>query len=393
MEVDLTFADAVLTRCGRKPEAVIPVLQEIQEHYGYLPEPVLQHVCAQSDITAAALIGVASFFDMFRFQPVGKHLVRVCRGTACHVAGAERVEDALRRQLRIPADGDTDPDREFTVEQVACLGCCTLAPVVRIDQTTFGHTSAEKVPALLRDCLTREVGEAVATESQPGRGGADAGLHIHVGLGSCCMAKGSDRLFHALQQTAHEVGADVHVKRVGCVGMCHRTPMIEVAGQAPSQFYADLTPAQARELILRHVRPRRFFSRLGRLATRALDGLLLDTADKPQVTRYSMSLRDPGVKAFLRRQVHIATEHFGKLDPLDLEEYLAHDGFAALARCLGVQAPQAGAGTDHAGVPLTPALSPGERENGLRRGIKTDASGSARTPNAAPPLPGGRGPG
>jgi NADH-quinone oxidoreductase subunit F len=393
MDVDLTFADEALASCGRKPEAVIPVLQAIQEHYGYLPEPVLQRVCAQSEITPASLIGVASFFDMFRFQPVGKHLVRVCRGTACHVAGAERVENALRRQLHIPADGDTDPDRQYTVEQVACLGCCTLAPVVRIDQTTFGHTSAEKVPSVMRDFLTRDAGEAVATEAHSRRGDADCGLQIHVGLGSCCMAKGSDRLFHALQQTAHEVGADVHVKRVGCVGMCHRTPMIEVAGKAQSQFYADLTPAQARELVLRHARPRRFFSRVGRLATRALDGLLLDSTDKQQVTRYSMSLRDPGVKAFLSKQVHIATEHFGKLDPLNLEEYLAHDGFAALARCLGVQPPNAGAGNGDASVPLTPALSPGERGNGLQRGSKTDASGTSPAPHAAFPLPKGEGQG
>jgi NADH-quinone oxidoreductase subunit F len=365
--IDVRFADEALARCGCKPEAVIPVLQEIQEHYGYLPEEVLQRVCAQSQITPAALIGVASFFDMFRFEPVGKHIVRVCRGTACHVAGAERLEDALRRQLRIPAGDDTDPDRQFTVEPVACLGCCTLAPVIRFDQTTFGHTSAEKVPGVIRDFLSRKSAEPVATESRC-RSGGDGGLEIHVGLGSCCMAKGSDRLFHALQQSAVEVGAEINVKRVGCVGMCHRTPMIEVAGGGTSQFYADLTPAQARELVLRHVRPRRFFSRISRLATRALDGLLLDSSDKPQVSRYSMSLRDPGVKAFLRKQVHIATEHFGQLDPLNLEEYLGHDGFVALARCLGVQAPKARSVNRDGSPSLIPSRSPAGGEGARRAG-------------------------
>src|SRR5580765_677278 len=134
--IDLNFADEAVKRIGRTPDSVIPVLQAVQEHYGYLPEEVLRHVCATTEITPAAITGVSTFYDMFRHQPVGKHIVRVCRGTACHVTGAERVEDALRRHLHIPAKADTDPDREFTIEPVSCLGCCTLAPVVRIDQNT-----------------------------------------------------------------------------------------------------------------------------------------------------------------------------------------------------------------------------------------------------------------
>ncbi|MCC6823775.1 MAG: NAD(P)H-dependent oxidoreductase subunit E, partial [Verrucomicrobia subdivision 3 bacterium] len=103
MPIDLTIADEAVARVGRKPEALIPILQSLQEHYGYLPEAALRRVCETTEITPAAISGVASFYDMFRMQPTGKHVVRVCRGTACHVAGAERVEDALRRHLHIPA--------------------------------------------------------------------------------------------------------------------------------------------------------------------------------------------------------------------------------------------------------------------------------------------------
>src|SRR5258706_5729106 len=134
MPPDRTFADAAVKRIGRTPDTVIPILQAIQEHYGYLPEEVLRRVCDTTEITPAAITGVSTFYDMFRHQPAGKHIVRVCRGTACHVTGAERVEDALRRQFKIPAGADTDSERQFTIEPVACLGCCTLAPVVRIDQ-------------------------------------------------------------------------------------------------------------------------------------------------------------------------------------------------------------------------------------------------------------------
>jgi NADH-quinone oxidoreductase subunit F len=161
------------------------------------------------------------------------------------------------------------------------------------------------------------------------------------------MAKGSDQLYHALREGARQCGAKVSVKRVGCVGMCHRTPMIEVAlpGRA-SAFYSDLAPAQAGALLRRHFPPRGLLRRAGRFWTRLLDSLLLEEA-APQhgVACFSMSLRDPAVRAFLDHQVHIATEHFGKLDPLDLDDYLAHDGFAALRRCLESDSREGRAGT------------------------------------------------
>lgn len=339
MAVDLTFAEETVRRVGRKPEAVIPILQALQEHYGFLPEEALKCVCEQSDISPAAIAGVASFYDMFRFQPTGKHVIRICRGTACHVAGAERVEEALRRQLNIPPGADTDESRLFTIEEVACLGTCTLAPVVKIGEATFGHTSAERVSDTLREFheLQAESHVVQSTEELRSHSHGDGGAAIHVGLGSCCMAKGSDKLFHALNASAASCGGNVVVKRTGCVGMCHRTPMIEVAeAGGRDTFYADLTAAQARALVQRHFKPRGFVQRASRIWTRVLDGLLLDDhSESAGVTRFSMSKRDPSVRAFLDKQVHIATEHFGRLDPLDLEEYVAHGGFEALKRSLG----------------------------------------------------------
>lgn len=339
--IDLSFADQAVSRIGRTPDTVIPLLQAVQEHYGYLPEPVLEHICRKTEITPSAITGVASFYDMFRRQPVGRHLVRVCRGTACHVTGAERVEDALRRQLGIPAGGDTDPDGEYTIEGVACLGCCTLAPVVRIDQSTFGHVTAEKAPGIIREFHEQTAHGGCGGHNTELVAPQVAGnVTIHVGLGSCCMAKGSDRLYQALQESVKKTGGNVTVKRVGCVGMCHRTPMIEVSGQNGGTFYADLKPGHARSLVQRHFLPRKLTQKLGRVWTRALDALLLDDGEE-NVTRFSMSLRDPSVKAFLGRQVHIATEHFGKLDPLDLDEYVASGGFNALRQTLKDANPEA----------------------------------------------------
>jgi NADH:ubiquinone oxidoreductase subunit F (NADH-binding)/NADH:ubiquinone oxidoreductase subunit E/Pyruvate/2-oxoacid:ferredoxin oxidoreductase delta subunit len=342
MAIDLTYADETVARIGRKPEAVIPILQALQEHYGYLPEEALRRVCERSDITPAAISGVASFYDMFRHEPAGKHMVRVCRGTACHVSGAERIEEELRRRLGIPPGSDTDTERRFTVEQVACLGTCTLAPVVKLDETTLGHVTVDKVVDLVRDAAAMEEAAIAAqsTEEMRPRGGNGDATEIHVGLGSCCMAKGSDQLFHALRESAAATGMNVVVKRVGCVGMCHRTPMIEVAapGKA-SAFYAGLGPAQAGALLQQHFSPPSVWRRATRGWMRLLDGLLLDDRNEERgVQRFSMSKRDLAVRAFLDKQVHIATEHFGKIDPLDLNEYLAHGGFVGLRKCLGVAA-------------------------------------------------------
>jgi len=339
--VDLQMVDALIQRIGRTPDALIPLLQAIQGHFGYLPHAALEHVCRQTEITPAAITGVSTFYDMFRHQPVGKYIIRVCRGTACHVTGAERVDDALRRHLRIPAGDDTDPDRQFTIEPVACLGCCTLAPVVKIGPTTFGHSTAEKVPGILRDFLDRQRSEAAdtrTTEDAPAP--RTAPVQIRVGLGSCCMAKGSDRLFHALEEGARRAGTGVVVKRVGCVGMCHRTPLVEVAQEGrPSRFYAGLGPAEAAALLRRHARPPTLIRRLADRWHDALDQLLVDRADAETIQGCRMDPRAPAPAAFLDPQTHIATEHFGRLDPLDLDEYQAHGGFVALRLCLEQMAP------------------------------------------------------
>jgi NADH:ubiquinone oxidoreductase subunit E len=191
---------------------------------------------------------------MFRHKPAGKHLVRVCRGTACHVNGAERVEDALRRELNLEEGEDTDHAGRFTVEQVACLGCCTLAPVVRIGQSTFGHSTAEKVPGILHD-FSRKGQALTATHIDDERSAGVGRAQITIGLGSCCMAKGSDDLFRALRESVSRSGVNVTVKGVGCVGMCHRTPLIEVTVPGKTRtIYSSLQLTQAQKLVNRHFR-------------------------------------------------------------------------------------------------------------------------------------------
>ena len=335
MAVDLKFVDESVVRYGVSPEAVIPLLQATQEFYGYLPEEAMRRICERTDITPAAIAGVSSFYDMFRHQPAGKHIVRVCRGTACHVTGAERVEDALRRHLKVEAGSDTDPQGKFTIEPVACLGCCTLAPVVRIGESTFGHASTDKAPTIIKDYLQTIELSSISKSTEELRPASSGKAEIKIGLGSCCMAKGSDQLYHALESSIRTTGVDVDVKRVGCVGICHRTPLVEVStpGQK-STFYAGLNAAEAQDIVLRHFRPPGLWQKAAALWSRTLDSLLLE-APEARTTERQMKPQEATVSAFLDRQIHIATEQFGKADPLNLDEYVSHGGFSALAACLG----------------------------------------------------------
>ena len=148
-EIDLSFVDALVAREGRGVETAIPILQAIQTHYGYLPDEALKRVCALTDITPAQIAGVSTFYAQFRRTPAGKHIIKVCHGTACHVSGARHITEEIRRHLAIAPESDTDPQRMFTVDKVACLGCCSLAPVIMIDDATVGRlTPAQACEAI-----------------------------------------------------------------------------------------------------------------------------------------------------------------------------------------------------------------------------------------------------
>jgi len=147
--IDLAFVDHLVAQEGRGKEAAIILLQAIQSHYRYLPDAALHRLCELTEITPAEVAGTSSFYGQFRRSPVGKHVVRVCHGTACHVAGARQITEELRRHLRIPEGADTDAARLFTVDEVACLGCCSLAPVLTVD----GRTSGRLTPATACDAL------------------------------------------------------------------------------------------------------------------------------------------------------------------------------------------------------------------------------------------------
>jgi len=334
--------DRVVARIGKGPEAVIPILQAVQEHYRYLPEQILHRVWEITEITPAQIDGVASFYDQFRRRPMGRHLIRICHGTACHVKGAPLVSDAFRRLLDITDEEDTDAGELFTLQKVACLGCCTLAPVVQIDQVTYGHVQPDEADRVVQDFLEREKRRAARRKRPPRPGPPEGGAEgeIRIGLGSCCVARGSGNVQQALAEAVAETGARATVKRVGCVGMCHQTPLVEVVRpDGPRDLYARVQPEDAKAIVLRHFKPKGILRRVGTVVSRALEKLLTDDAWEP-VSRHGIEVRDPPVAAFLGRQKHIATEYCGVIDPTDLGEYRRLQGFEALRRCLDELTPE-----------------------------------------------------
>ena len=138
-----------------RPDSLIPVLQEIQEQFHYLPEPALREVAGHLRVPLSEVFHVATFYNCFSLEPVGRHLVQVCLGTACHVRGAPRVLDRLLRDLKLGTAGTTE-DFEFTIRTVRCMGCCGLAPVARVDANTHPHLTQAKVPGLLKKYRPKE---------------------------------------------------------------------------------------------------------------------------------------------------------------------------------------------------------------------------------------------
>ena len=143
--MESTNLGAIMEPFERKPDALIPVLQAVQGRLGYLPPEALGAVARHARVPRSRVYGVASFYSQFRFNPVGRQRVAVCRGTACHVGGARMILEELERTLGIP-EGQTTEDMEYSLETVACIGCCGLSPCISVN----GEVSAKLTPKRVR---------------------------------------------------------------------------------------------------------------------------------------------------------------------------------------------------------------------------------------------------
>ncbi|TSA30057.1 MAG: 4Fe-4S dicluster domain-containing protein [Bacteroidetes bacterium] len=331
--------DQIVAECGSSTEAVILILQAIQEEFNYLPDEAMERVCAITEITPSRITGISTFFGQFRHRPAGKHRIRICTGTACHVKGAMQVVDAFRRELKLTGLEDTDSQGLFTVEKVACLGCCTIAPVIRIDSVTYGQVVPERAGEILRNFLVHRASIKEETSPVVSTGSNGQG-EIRIGLGSCCIASGSSEVKSELEKTLVDAHIQVDVKQVGCVGICHQVPVLEIVKPGePAAYYAKIRPDEVKEVVLSHFRPEGFFNRFKTDVIGLFEQILKD-GSSGSVRRYQVEERDTPVTEFLGPQINIATENRGVVRPTDLEEYKRSGGFEALSRCLSGMTPQ-----------------------------------------------------
>lgn len=149
-EVDLTKIDNVLSKYKDIKGSLITILQHTQEEYGYLPLSALEYIAHVTGVKSAQIYGVATFYTQFRLNPIGDNLIMLCQGTACHVNGSVGIEDAIIEELGIHA-GETTEDNIFTLNNVACLGCCSLSPVMMVNGETYGNLTPEKTKTILKD--------------------------------------------------------------------------------------------------------------------------------------------------------------------------------------------------------------------------------------------------
>lgn len=323
--------DAIIDRIGTSRQIIIPLLQALQHEFSYLPSAALEHIYERTEIDRAQLISVSTFYSQFRHIPYGKHLIKVCTGTACHVKGAGNVYDSFRRELKMEGDNITSDDQLFSIEKIACLGCCTLAPVVQIDEKIYGHVQPGKVNEVIEDFLGFQ--NKTEKEETKNKLRKIAG-EIRLGMGSCCQASGSSDIYKELQKASGELGIDVNIKPVGCVGVCNKVPLIDVVHADGSiTRYPNVKAVEIKEILHYHFKPSGYLKRLKNSFLNQVDTFHTDSTWDNVIWK-SENERTGVIDSFLSGQKHISTQGYGFLAPLNIDEYISNSGFDALKKVL-----------------------------------------------------------
>ncbi len=316
---------------GRSRHSLIHLLQAIQLKYNYLSPEVLAILPEITDITPTEISSVATFYHRFRLKPGGKHTIKVCIGTACHVKGAEKIYEAFRHHLDIPKASDTDQQGLFTVEKVACLGCCMLAPAVQVDEVIYGWVEPARVDNVISDFLASRHDHKKLVNPLQETGGGDA----RICLCSSCTASGAAAVYDELRRCAGEFKLPVRPLEVGCDGISYRSPLLRISDRAGNQFnYGCVEPDSVNAILLHHFAPKSLFKKVSAKFNRLAAHVL---GDDSGVWRYRVTGEyDDEDNSYLASQVRIATEHCGLIDPCCMDLYIKHHGFDGLKKALAM---------------------------------------------------------
>jgi NADH-quinone oxidoreductase subunit F len=313
-------------------ERIIQDLLDEQKAYGCIRAETLYAIRGRTGISSPELEGITSFFSRFRMKPSGLHSINVCTGTACHVKGAGALGDAFRSWLKIPEGGDTDPEGMFTVDTVACLGCCMIAPAVQIDEIVYGKLTPLDVPSVIADFLDEQGAAPSGSGTRPPARGSRG--EVRICLCSSCSAAGAGAIWEAF----HAYGDGFGLKSVSCTGVSYEAPMVEVITPSGASFrYGRILPEQVHLIVERHFKNTSLPGRIARIPQGIARRLLAEPALQA-VTRFLVRADGSSADAaYWTRQKRLVTEGFGALHPLDMDEYAAAGGLAALKRAAGMR--------------------------------------------------------
>jgi len=333
-KLDIEEIRSIVESWKTDPEYVIEMMQDIQDRFRYISQTALDEICRMTGKPKSHLYHIATFYKAFSLEPRGETIIQVCMGTACHVKGSARIIDSFERILGIKT-GETTEDNRYTLEAVACLGACSIAPVVKIGEEVFGNVRAKDVQRLLEKAGTgskrgpappkREGGtghggikpsdlERIAAERKKAEGSYKGMLMVCTGTG-CVSAKGfviRDRLEAALAE--RNLDKDYLVVGTGCNGFCAMGPIIVL--QPDGTFYQKVGEKDVDEIV-DSLAEGRIVERL--LHEDPVSGKINEKMD--QIT-------------FFNKQQLIALRNKGLIDPENIDHYIARGGYGALRKVL-----------------------------------------------------------
>jgi len=327
--MEMNPVDDILARHLEVTGNLISVLHEVQSNYGYLPRDVLYYLAQQTGIPITRLYSIATFYHFFNLEPKGRLQIQVCAGTACHVKGAARILDELKRKLGIEA-GETTADMQYSLGLVRCVGACSFAPVVVVGNKTHGEVTSKMISKMLKehDAEVIEASPEAAVENSPAAGSgikpavtpADNSrvISVRVCMGLGGVAAGAGEVLKAFEQTMAEKGLQATfgkkcVDQVGCMGFCAKDVIVEITIDGAMTAYQFVKPQMVSRIVDEHI--------VGGVPVKEW-------------------LAGPEYALFHSAQNKVVLGACGTIDPEDIDAYCAIGGYETARRAISAMTPE-----------------------------------------------------
>ena len=349
-----------------EPGNLLPVMLDINRHFNWLPRPALEHVSDELKIPLTEILRVASFYNAFSLTPGARTSSMSAWAPVASSKARPASWSGMERKLGIK-HGETTEDMMFTLEVVRCIGCCALAPAIRVGEATFGRVNPDQVSKII-DSYIRNGQLMKITNLEQLKDIKEQGLRltypdkikIMVGMATCGISAGADKVYAALAKKIDELGLDVALTKTGCIGFCQREPLVDVIYPKKVRLtYQAMTPESADALVEALKEGRIYEDQT--LCRIDQEDFLVEGVVRPYANPHPPELPPEFPKyedlPFFSKQVKISLRNCGFINPESIEEYIARGGYQALCKALTDMTPEDG---DCRGQGLRPA-GPGRR--------------------------------